>query len=101
MATIKEKRVAGHSVKEERIFTNGGKVDWGALYEAEDWLKERFFVVGRMDHPNPIGFWNFEQHNIPAEKWHNLTKEDKRKLSGVILSDNFRNGDVKIVLFKD
>jgi hypothetical protein len=47
----------------------------------------------------PIGFADKERYDYVA-KWHNLDKSDIEKLDGVLLSDDFREGSVKIVTFK-
>lgn len=103
MIQSKAKYWNGRKVAEEKIIPAGsGKVEFGALYEATDLLMKEHKRLGWMDGDNPIGF-SFSPLSesygyIP--KWHLLTKEDKAKLDGVLVSSNFRNHDVKIIYFE-
>jgi hypothetical protein len=70
-----------------------------SFYEACRILEEKNYQVGSMCCNLPIGFADKEKCNYVA-KWHNLDKSDIEKLDGVLLSDDFREGSVKIVIFK-
>jgi hypothetical protein len=70
-----------------------------SFYKACNTLEEMGFVVGSMCMNEPIGFADKEKYNYVA-KWYNLDKSDIQKLDGVLLSDDFREGSVKIVIFK-
>lgn len=97
MTQITEKLWNGHKVKEEKVFEPDGT--FGGFYNAEYWAKQKGLSAGSMDSPNPIGLMK-GKYSLP-QKWHNLTKSDKSQLDGVIISDNFRNGSVKVILFED
>jgi len=70
-----------------------------SFYEACRILEEKNYRVGSMCRGLPIGFADKERYDYVA-KWHNLDKSDIEKLDGVLLSDDFREGSVKIVTFK-
>src|ERR1700743_159131 len=99
MYQLKAKSFLGRKVREEKIFIWGKKTPFGALYEAAQWLHDRGFYEGSLSHPEPIGFV-VGKYTLP-QKWHNLSKEDKAQLSGIISSDNFREGNVKVIFFED
>jgi len=86
----------GRKVAKETVIACSPNVEFGALYEAESILKKDGYFCGWLDGGNPIGI----SFNEPVFKWHSLSKEDKSKLDGVLVSDNFRNGDVKIIFFE-
>ena len=93
---ISNKTWNGREVAKETIVTWGKNLEFGALYEATELLQKQGYFVGRLDGDNPIGFSEFK---IPF-KWHTLTKKGKDVLCGVMVSDNFRAGDVKIIYFQ-
>ncbi len=85
-------------VKEARCFESIGCVDFSNLYQAGRWLSTKDYSYGSMSLQMPIAIMSgkYELH----EKWYNLTEEQKMNVDGVILSDDFRNGIVKIIIFK-
>lgn len=89
----------GRKVKSEKIVTRGPNVEFGALYEATDFVCNEGYTVGNLDGNNPIGFSNHMQDWLSIPKWSNLSKEDKAKLDGVLVSSYFRNDSVKIIFF--
>lgn len=97
MSELKQKYFLGRKVKSEKTITRGPNVEFGALYEAEGLLKENGYFCGFLDGNNPMGI-SFTE---PIFKWHTLSKEDKAKLDGVMISSDWRNGDVKIIFFED
>lgn len=102
MSQIATKYYNGRGVKEEKIFYKSPNLDFGALYEATAWLNSKGYNEGSLCMDEPIGFvqGGYRSYGLP-EKWKNMTKTDKKKLSGMMLSDNFRNGNVKVVLLED
>lgn len=68
-----------------------------SFYAAQSWLGEHGYSYGSMCSPQPIGVlkgdWNIA-------KWKNLTAKEKRELDGIMISDNWREGSVKIKIFK-
>jgi hypothetical protein len=71
---------------------------FGAVYEAEKWLKENGYSIGSMDSDAPIGVAKGEGRYI--SKWHNLG-EDKVLLDGVIARGWKRDSDITIIIFDD
>jgi len=71
-------------------------IPFSAFHQAEEWLRELGYLTGSMDARSPIGFAPaLETDYIP--KWHNMTGWDMQKLHGVILSNDFRSGEVRVV----
>jgi len=97
MATqVKAKYWNGRMINKEYTVKKGPNVDFGALYEAIELLRQQGFSAGWLDGDNPIGF---AAGNVGPQKWHTLPKEEKTELDGVLLSTNFRTSDVKIIFF--
>ena len=86
-------------IKKEVIIKNNGST-FSAHYEAEQLLKSEGFVVGSMCRDEPIGFADAKQYNYVA-KWYNLSANDKKLLSGIMTSNDWREGDVKITYYMD
>jgi|LakMenEpi03Aug12_release.lakeMendotaPanAssembly.Ray.scaffolds.fasta_scaffold841152_2 hypothetical protein len=74
----------------------GEPISFSAFYKAEDWLKKLGYITGSMEMSHPIGFgpasyWDY------ISKWTNMNSVERRQLHGVMLSDNFRSGEVHVV----
>ena len=69
-----------------------------AFYKAEARLKELGYVTGSMCRDEPIGFVFGDKFDYVA-KWYNLSFQERELLDGVMLSENFREGGVKIIFF--
>ena len=82
----------GESVEE--IAVSG---TFSSVNEAMRILKERGNEIGSMSGDQPIGFAKGYGY---IAKWYNLSKSDIEKLDGVLISNDFREGSVKIVTFK-
>lgn len=74
----------------------GEPISFSAFYKAEEWLKELGYLTGSMDGKSPIGFAPAAETDY-ISKWHNMTGWDTQRLHGVILSDDFRGGEVHVV----
>lgn len=72
---------------------------FNSYYEACRILEERGYTLGSMCMNSPIGFVSEDKFDYVA-KWYNLSKSDIKKLDGVMLSNDFREGSVQIVTFK-
>jgi len=74
----------------------GENVPFSAFHQAEDWLKQLGYITGSMEMHQPIGFG-------PASYWDYISKGtrmnsvERRQLHGVILSNDFRGGEVRVV----
>ncbi len=69
-----------------------------AYYAAEERLKELGYTVGSMCRDEPIGFADADKYGY-VSKWYNIDREDKGKLDGVMVSNDFREGGATIVFF--
>ena len=67
-----------------------------AYYKTESYLEDMGYIVGDMQRNNPIGF--SDEFRIP--KWDKMSSEEQSQLDGVIISDDFREGNVTILWFK-
>ena len=72
--------------------------DFEAHSKAAEELKNKGYVVGSMARDEPIGFAP-EKEYTRVVKWYNLEREDKMKLHGVLLSEDFREGGVYTMWF--
>jgi hypothetical protein len=69
-----------------------------SYYAACGWLSAHGYSYGSMSGlKQPVPIMKGE-YNIP-QKWHNLTKEDKALLVGVMESNDFREGEVIITIY--
>jgi len=69
---------------------------FGAVTEAREWLKTEGYVIGSMCGDEPIGFSKVADY---IAKWRNISPIEWKKLDGILISDDFREGDVKILFF--
>lgn len=101
MSTVKKEHWNGREIVEEYIFPAHGTFQ--AMWEAECWLKQRGYSYGSTC-KDRAGFGDMPvaivkgAYDLP-QKWKNFTKYDIDQVDGVMLSDDFRNGSVKILLF--
>lgn len=80
-----------------RVFKGVGKPAFTAVWAAEKYLKRLGYSYGSMCYDEPIGIAKGLGRYIA--KWYNLSPADKARLDGVMESDDFRDGDVKVTLF--
>ena len=80
------------------LFKSTGQ-SFKSFYEAEDTAKEFGFTVGSMARNEPIGIAKASAVDYVA-KWYNIPSEARKELDGVLLSTDFRDGDVELVFFK-
>lgn len=71
--------------------------DFGAMAEAEAYLKRTGYSVGSMQSGAPIGL---AKGDAFISKWRNLG-DDVKMLDGVLISDNFREDGVTIYLAEE
>lgn len=86
-------------IKKEVTIKNNGST-FSAYYEAEKLLVSEGYVVGSMCRDEPVGFAIAKKYNRVA-KWTNLNSSEKKLLSGIMTSNDWREGDVKITYFTD
>lgn len=103
MSEIKLKLFNGRRVKEEKIFEANGT--FGAFNNARYYLKENGYSYGstcvsrQTAECMPVAIRKGE-YDLP-QKWHNFSREGKAACDGVMISDDFREGSVKMILFED
>ena len=101
MSEITQKLWNGRIVKEEHIFPANGT--FVAFWDAETWLKNNDYRWGstcknRMTGQEcPVAIQK-ESYDLP-QKWIHFDNNDKADIDGVMISDDFRNGSVKILIF--
>ena len=86
----------GREIAATKEFTSTGT--FTAIREAEEYLRENGYTVGSMCRNEPIGFADAENYKYVA-KWYNINVEDRKLLDGVIISNDFREGNVQILFF--
>jgi hypothetical protein len=105
MSKIISKLWNGRKVLSEQTFSKPEGETFGAMYAAQRWLRANGYSWGSTDSDrksggsNPVrilkGDWTLPQ------KWHNFTKEDKQKCDGVMIAYDWREGDVRVILFAE
>jgi|SRR6187402_1619229 len=91
-------------VKSEMTFNKPEGVTFGAMYEAQRWLKDNGYSYGSTDtdirtcgnYPVAIMKGSY----ILPQKWHNFTAQDKIMADGVMIAFDWREGDVRIIIFE-
>lgn len=85
----------GRIVKEKYTFFAEGTFE--SFYMAQAWCAKHGYEEGSMCSPMPIGIMKGE-YTLPW-KWKNLNKKERQMVDGVIVSNDFRNGQVEIYIF--
>jgi len=85
-------------VEELYVFDKPDSDNFKNLYLASSWLFNKGYQFGSLalDQPIAVQFGDYKLN----QKWYNLTEIEKHNVDGVILSDNFRNGNVRVIIFK-
>lgn len=86
---------SGRKVESRLVFKEEGTFE--SYYKAIGWLHRNGYSYGSTSVNSPVGIM-LGDYNI--QKWHNLSVEDIKALHGVMVSDDFREGQVEIILFK-
>lgn len=71
---------------------------FSAYYAAERKARELGFATGSMERNNPIGVFN-SNSEYRGSKWRYVDEQERRKLVGVIKSNDFRDGDAELIIF--
>ena len=77
----------------KKTFRSSGT--FSAYYAASEWLGQHGYSVGSMERDYPIGI---KKGSYSIAKWTNLSDSDRFLLDGVLRSDDFREGDVTLLL---
>ena len=87
-----------HTFEPSMVRDENGRypVTFSAYHAAEAWLKELGYLTGSMESYQPIGFapanhWDY------ISKWTRMNGAERRQLHGVMISENFREGNVYVV----
>lgn len=97
MTEIKQKLWNGRKIKEEKVFNEPGT--FKSMWAAERWLSENGYSFGSTTHGNnPVAIRKGE-YDLP-QKWNNFTKSGKASVDGVMVSSDWREGSVKVILFE-
>ena len=71
--------------------------DFASVYKAEKYLKENGYSYGSMCGDEPIAIM---KGDVLIAKWKNLSTEERRKIDGIMTSEDFRGGSVVVEIFK-
>lgn len=86
----------GRLVKEQKTFEVKGT--FKSVYAAQSWIEEKGYSEGSMCGPMPIALQKGLIYDLP-EKWKNMDDQDKEAIDGVMISQDFREGAVTVILF--
>lgn len=90
----------GKPVREEKLFkAPAGDDDFTAINNARTYIKSLGYNAGSMCQDAPIALSKSRTGTIA--KWWNIDRKDYPLIDGLLLSDDFRGGDVLVVLFED
>jgi len=73
---------------------------FASVSEAEDRLRKMGYAIGSMCSDEPIGFACNEKYDYIA-KWRNIDPIDRKKVDGVMISNDWREGSVDIIWFSE
>ena len=85
------------TIRTVKTFPSTG-IAFEAHADAVEFLKENGYSVGSMQRDMPIGVAKGE--DVYISKWMNLG-DDVKQLDGVLLSDDFREGSVTVLLSEE
>jgi hypothetical protein len=97
-----EKKYLGRVIKTELSFKVDGTFE--SLYAAQRWLHQNNYSYGSTSvnrttgQPLPVPIQHGEYYTF-AQKWNNISKEERLTVDGVIVSNDFREGETKVYLF--
>ena len=88
----------GREIVEQKTVTVEGT--FTSVSETEDQLRKMGYTIGSMSGNQPIGFACGEKYGY-ISKWYNMTSEEHNLLDGVMISNDWREGSVDIIWFKE
>lgn len=92
----KHTQYLGNKVTRQIDFDPAGT--FAAFRTAEGWLNDNGYSSGSMCGQLPIAIkWG----NFLVAKWKNLTKSEQKNVDGVMISSDFREGGVTVLLFDE
>ncbi len=87
----------GKTIKDVKVFEVEGT--FNSKYAAEKWLHDNGYSYGSSERENPIAVMKGE-YELP-QKWSNISKMGKEVVDAVIVSDDFREGSVSVIIFSN
>lgn len=81
-------------IMEKKTFSVSGTFE--SLYAAQAFLREKGYSAGSLARDLPVGL---KKGDYLISKWYNLDKEHILDLDGVMVSNDFREGSVDVILF--
>ncbi len=87
----------GRKIQSTENFPANGT--FGAINEARKSIQDQGYIAGSMCMHQPIAFMNRDIYSLVA-KWKNLTRKERSQVDGVIISNDFREGAVTVVIFE-
>jgi hypothetical protein len=87
----------GREIKEVIEFSACGT--FGAVNKAEAKAKELGFAVGSMCRDLPMALADASKYDYIA-KWEKIARSEHKYLTGILTSNDFREGAVSLVIFK-
>jgi hypothetical protein len=84
-------------IRREKVAESG---TFSSFYSAERKLKNMGYTLGSMCGSEPIGFANSKNYDY-ISKWRNIGMDERNKLDGVMISDDWRDGIVQIIWFNE
>lgn len=84
-------------VIEEKAFKVPGT--WQSMWAAQAWLKDNGYNYGSSCAVHKEIAITKGEYDLP-QKWKNFNKLEKSLVDGVMVSNDYREGEVKIYLFK-
>jgi hypothetical protein len=96
------KEYLGRDIKKELSFKVDGTFE--SLYAAQRWLHENNYSYGSTSVSRSTGQMlpvpiQVGKYYAFAQKWNNISKEERMTVDGVMVSNDFREGEVKVYLF--
>lgn len=69
-----------------------------SLHKAEEWIKSNGYSHGSLARSMPVAIVKGE-YDLP-QKWYNISKSCQNKVDGVMLSNDFREGEVTVIIYE-
>lgn len=84
-------------IKQELTFKEKGTFQ--SKYAAESWLHKNGYSYGSTCAGNyPVAI-KYGPYDLP-QKWKNMDDEDQASVDGIITSTDWREGEVKVIIYK-
>lgn len=96
--TVKQlEKEIGKKIKDVQVFDEKGT--FKSLYAAQSYLRSNGYSYGSSSRIHPIAAMKGE-YELP-QKWYNMSDLDKTLIDAVIVSNDFREGIVSVIIFDE